>query len=394
MASETKPEDKDVKSDSVSKIAAPWEASSHALYLHHSDQPRAVLVAQPLMEDNFSKWMQSMSDALKIKNKIGFVLASMSKQISKSVKNCKTSREVWLDLQERFLQTNTVQLFNIENAFHDCTQGSYSVTTFYTKLKSLWDDRDVLCNVAPCGCGLDEFIKNQKTMKFLMGLNENFSILRGTIVAIDQLPTGCKAYSMALRHEKQLEAAGGGKTAAPQEGAVFAVKKTTHEDDPEKQEHRCGKCGKKHLTSKCRQHMQCTYCDRIGLTVDYCNKKKADLEKQSKGSINSLRHVKTIRSDNGAEFKMPSYYTSKGYKVFDIEEERIFVSRDVLFHEDVFPFKPSTSSYDPKLSASSSGSRVSTTSPQPSQSSAALHPDSAETHSPQELELNPIYDTE
>ncbi|KAL6204747.1 hypothetical protein ACLB2K_022014 [Fragaria x ananassa] len=233
-----------------------------------------------------------MSDALKIKNKIGFVLgtqikptlneeenlqwercdtlvktwlvASMSKQISKSVKNCKTSREVWLDLQERFLQTNTVQLFNIKNALHDCTQGSDSVTTFYTKLKRLWDDRDVLCNVASCGCGLDEFIKNQKTMKFLMGLNENFSILRGTIVAIDPRPTVNKAYSMALRHEKQLEAAGGGKAAAPQEGVVFAVKKTTQEDEPEKQEHRCGH------------------------TVDYCNKKKADLERQSKGSINSL----------------------------------------------------------------------------------------------------------
>ena len=79
MVGGTKPEDKDAKSDSVSKTAAPWEASSHALYLHHSDQPGAVLLAQPLMEDNFSKWMQSMSDALKIKNKIGFVLGTQIK---------------------------------------------------------------------------------------------------------------------------------------------------------------------------------------------------------------------------------------------------------------------------------------------------------------------------
>ncbi|KAL6218634.1 hypothetical protein ACLB2K_011844 [Fragaria x ananassa] len=252
MAGGTKAEDKDIKSDSVSKTAEPWEASSHTLYLHHLDQPGAVLVAQPLMEDNFSEWMQSMSDALKIKNKIGFVLgtqikptlneeeklqwercdtlvktwlvASMLKHISKSVKNCKTSRAVWLDLQERLLQTNTI----------------------------LWDDRDMLCNVTPCGCGLDEFIKNQKTMKFLMGLNDNFSILRGTIVAIDPLPTVNKAYFMALRHEKQLEVAGGGKAATPQEGVVFAVKETTQEDEPEKQEHRYCKCGKKHLTSKYR----------------------------------------------------------------------------------------------------------------------------------------------
>ena len=93
----------------------------------------------------------------------------MSVSISKSVVHCRSARAVWLELQERFMQTNTVQLFNIENAIHKCEQGADSVTTYFTKLKALWDERDALCDL---GCEergkVREYINNQKTMKFLM----------------------------------------------------------------------------------------------------------------------------------------------------------------------------------------------------------------------------------
>ncbi|KAL6176577.1 hypothetical protein ACLB2K_053210 [Fragaria x ananassa] len=192
-------EKKDVKSNtSDSNAWNPWENTNHALHLHHSDQPGAVLVTQALMEDNFTNWSQSMSDALKIKNKLGFVLetqikpsineeelqqwercdtlvkiwlvTAMSKLIASSVRHCKTIRDVWVELSER--------------------------------LKALWYDRDALCNLSPCNCALTEYMQNQKTMKFLMGLNDSYDILRSNIVAIDPLPTVNKAYSMALQHEK------------------------------------------------------------------------------------------------------------------------------------------------------------------------------------------------
>ena len=79
MAGDAATDAKDTKSNSSSTTTAPWENFNHALYLHHSDQPAAVLVTQPLMEDNFSEWTQSMSMALKIKNKIGFVLGTQVK---------------------------------------------------------------------------------------------------------------------------------------------------------------------------------------------------------------------------------------------------------------------------------------------------------------------------
>ena len=167
-------------STSSMRIPEPWENPNHPLFLHHSDQPGMVLVSQSLVEDNYIEWAQSMSMALTIKNKSGFIngsikkpthsveeqqqwercntlvktwlMASMSKQISGSVFHCKTARDMWLELQERFSQTNMVQLFHIENAIHECEQGTSSVTTFFTKLKSLWDEKDVLCEIPPCSC--------------------------------------------------------------------------------------------------------------------------------------------------------------------------------------------------------------------------------------------------
>jgi hypothetical protein len=161
------------KSSNSFKTSEPWENSNHPLFLHHSDQPSVVLVSQSLMEDNYTTWVQSMSMALTIKNKKGFVdgtlkrpthnpdeqqqwdrcdilvktwlLGVISKDISGSVIHCKDTRGIWLELKERFSQTNTVSLFYIENAIHDCEQSTNSVTSFFTKLKSLWDEKDALC---------------------------------------------------------------------------------------------------------------------------------------------------------------------------------------------------------------------------------------------------------
>lgn len=244
------------KTSTTLKMPEPWENSNHPLFIHHSYQRGAILVAQPLVEDNYTTWAQSMSMALMIKNKKGFIdgtiqrstqrveeqlqwdrcntlvktwlLGSMSKEISSSVIHYKTARGMWQELQERFSHTNTVQLFHIENAIHDCEQGTSSVTSFFTKLKSLWDEKDVLCEITPCICEASKEIKaymdTQKTMKFLMGLNDNYATIRSSVVNMEPFPTVNKADSMALHHEKQAEMSSGKALAQP-EAATFAVKR-------------------------------------------------------------------------------------------------------------------------------------------------------------------------
>ncbi|CAN6675761.1 unnamed protein product [Malus baccata var. baccata] len=290
-----------------------WENPNHPLFLHHSDQPGAILVPQSLVEDNYGTWVQSMTMALTFKNKLGFVdgtvkkpheeqfeelqqwnrcnnlvkmwlLGSMSKEISGSVIHCKDARHMWLDLQERFSHVNIVQLFHIENEIHDCVQGTMTVSTYSTKLKSLWDERDALCSIPTCGCDtkkeITSYIETQKTMKFLMGLNEFYSTVRSNTLLLEPLPTTNKAYSLVLRHERQVEVSSGRSTAQP-EAAVFAVKGGSRESKTEDGGLRCDKCNKtNHITKNYRAHIKCTLCGWKGHSYEYCSKRKAAIDSE------------------------------------------------------------------------------------------------------------------
>ncbi|XP_068332885.1 uncharacterized protein [Pyrus communis] len=165
-----------------------------------------------------------------------WLLGSMSKEISGSVINCKDARQMWLDLQERFSHVNIVQLFHIENKIHDCVQGTMTMSSYFTKLKSLWDEQDVLCSIPTCNCETKKeiafYVETQKTMKFLMGLNNSYATVRGNTLLLEPLPTVNKAYSLVLRHERQVEVSNR-KGAAHPEAAVFAGKSTSQEAESE-----------------------------------------------------------------------------------------------------------------------------------------------------------------
>ncbi|XP_062014076.1 uncharacterized protein LOC133730515 [Rosa rugosa] len=201
----------------------------------------------------------------------------MSKEISSSVIHCKEARDMWTEIQERFSHTNTVQLFNIENAIHDCEQGANSVTAFFTKLKSLWDEKDALCTFPPCQCEaaakVKAYLETQKTMKFLMGLGESYATIRSNVIGMDPLPNVNKAYAMALRNEKQAEVSNGKTIAPPPEASTH---RATNSTEGEK---KCEKCNMtNHSTKNCRAHLKCIYCNGKGHTYEYCRRRKNAME--------------------------------------------------------------------------------------------------------------------
>ena len=49
------------------------EDISNPLFLHHAESPRALLVSEPLIGENYHAWVCSMKKALVAKNKFGFV---------------------------------------------------------------------------------------------------------------------------------------------------------------------------------------------------------------------------------------------------------------------------------------------------------------------------------
>ena len=106
---------------------------NYPLFLHHGENPRAILVSQPLVSEIYPGWAKSMQIALSAKNKLGFIdgtptltltmakspllvqawtrcnnmvvswiLNSVSPKILASVVYRDTTLEVWEDVKERF----------------------------------------------------------------------------------------------------------------------------------------------------------------------------------------------------------------------------------------------------------------------------------------------------
>ncbi|KAM5550166.1 hypothetical protein ABKV19_001222 [Rosa sericea] len=265
----------------TSKNAAPWENSNHPLFLHHSDQPGAMLVAQALVEDNYTTWEQSMLMALTIKNKKGFVDGTLAKPTHNPSEQlqwerCNTLVKTWL---------LGAMSKDISNSVIHCK------------------DARSICDAAP---EVKSFIEAQKTMKFLMGLNEGFAQIRSNIISLDPLPTLNKAYAMVLRQEKQVEATAG-KSGSMTKASAFAVKRPEKFEKQEKsaqsfsrdsqfmggENKYCEKCNMtNHYTRNCRAHLKCTYCDGNGHTYNYCRRRKRMM---GEGSSNSkANHVGTM----------------------------------------------------------------------------------------------------
>lgn len=157
-------------------------------YLHPSDYPRQLHVNDVLSDKNYADWVQEMENFLFAKNKIGFVdgtikkpektaenymawmrcdamikgwlTTAMEKEIRSSVKYANTSAEIWTDLQERFGKESAPRAYELKNQIAATHQDGSSVSAYYTKLRSLWDEiQSVLptphctCNKCTCGVG-------------------------------------------------------------------------------------------------------------------------------------------------------------------------------------------------------------------------------------------------
>src|SRR4051812_38556465 len=83
-----------------------------------------------------------------------------------------------------------------------------SVGSYFTKLKGLWDEWDIIYPILPCHYEDRKeelsYRETQKTIKFLMGLTDSFEAMREQILAMDPLPKVNKVYSLVLRHEQQV----------------------------------------------------------------------------------------------------------------------------------------------------------------------------------------------
>lgn len=80
-----------------------------------------------------------------------------------------------------------------------------SVSTYFIRLKALWDELANYKPVPACSCGathmLDSYVQQEKILQFLMVLNESFSSARAQILPMEHLPSLNKLFSLVLQEE-------------------------------------------------------------------------------------------------------------------------------------------------------------------------------------------------
>jgi hypothetical protein len=131
---------------------------------------------------------------------LSWILNSITPDLADSVIYSTTAQEVWEDFRDRFSQSNTPRIFQIERDVTCLSQAQMTVAAYYTKLKGLWDELGSY-NGTVCSCGADH--KRRQLMQFLMGLNESYKAIRGQILLMNPLPDVRQAYSSIVQEEKQ-----------------------------------------------------------------------------------------------------------------------------------------------------------------------------------------------
>ncbi|KAF5458803.1 hypothetical protein F2P56_022805 [Juglans regia] len=192
---------------------------SNPFRLDHGDNPALTLVYDPLTSDNLKTWSRAMRRVLRTKNKLGFITGlilkltapsdpllklweccndmlvswlqnSISSSIQSSVIFVDNATEIWMDLQDRFSQQNGPRIYQLKKALYGLLQDHDTVSIYYGKLKTLWDELLVYDPLPICNYGSMKNLLDQGDciLQFLMGLHDSYSQARDQIMLLDPLP--------------------------------------------------------------------------------------------------------------------------------------------------------------------------------------------------------------
>ncbi|XP_016647144.1 PREDICTED: uncharacterized protein LOC107880362 [Prunus mume] len=266
-----------------SNTTKPTDTSSDPLSLHNSDTPGLSLVNFKLEGHNYGQWSRSMHLSLSAKNKLGFVdgsvktpssddskfplwqrcndmvlswiLHSLHSDIASSVLYAKTAAAVWTDLRDRFSQSNDSRIYQIRQEIVECRQGQQTISIYYTKLKALWDELASYQEPFFCDCegmkNLAEREEKERVMQFLMGLNDTYSTVRGSILMMNPLPDTRKVHGLVLQHERQVEVTSRNDSLITPHAMQISRSSVAGSSQP-------------------RKSLKCTYCDGDGHTKERC----------------------------------------------------------------------------------------------------------------------------
>nr|GME09251.1 Retrovirus-related Pol polyprotein from transposon TNT 1-94 [Ipomoea batatas] len=367
-------------------------------YLHSSDGTGITLVGNILTGiENYNPWARAVTMPLKGRNKFCFVdgslpmpdsthpdharwnrvnhmvmswlLNSIHSSLAHIVLYAPDATSVWTDLKDRFFTSNGPRIYDIEKRIATSYQNDASIADYHNQLSALWDELNMLDPPPKCSCAARHTyiaqIECRRLMQFLMGLRETFAQLRSQLLLNENLPTVKNAYNLLLQDESQrLQSSNGGHST---EHSALQTKNTLHPQFVAAAN--LSSASNVHTSSSTsrsnnnRSRTKCAHCRIPGHTQQFCYKlhgyppghkfyKKGNPNSQpmvtpstsSEISSDSIQHLLRLLR----EVKEPkaNLVGQKAYRLYDLDSQKILVSRDVIFYETIFPFKNDSTSSD------------------------------------------------
>ncbi|GJZ87017.1 putative RNA-directed DNA polymerase [Tanacetum coccineum] len=196
----------------MEKVLAVGSHTTHLI--HPSDYPKQLYVNEVLTDNNFADWSQEMTNFLFAKNKIEFVDGTIKKpeKTSKDYMSWMRVDAMIKDLNKRFGKESTPRAYKLKQKIASTRQGGASVSTYFTQLRSIWDEAQSIylfprcsCNKCVCDVGkkINEHLEKECLYEFLMGLDAEFTVIRTQILATKPVPSLGTAYHMVSEDERQ-----------------------------------------------------------------------------------------------------------------------------------------------------------------------------------------------
>ncbi|XP_075096445.1 uncharacterized protein LOC142174533 [Nicotiana tabacum] len=187
--------------------------TSSPLYMHPLESAGSMLVPLALDGTRYRSWRRGVLRALSVKNKVGFITWKCQKPVIGHATFDHWERCDDMELEERYDQTNSAKLYQLQKEISDLSQGTLDITGYYTKMKKLWEELNTLNAHAQCSCqctcggkaNMHKTEQDRRLIQFLMGLNKVYTAVRGSILMMNPLPSIAQAFSFLIQEEKQRE---------------------------------------------------------------------------------------------------------------------------------------------------------------------------------------------
>ncbi|KAH0723380.1 hypothetical protein KY289_006424 [Solanum tuberosum] len=208
-------------------------------YLHPSKNAGSTLLPAIFDRTGYRSWRRVVLRALSVKSKTSFsngkivkpastdptfahwercddmvtswILNSLSPDLRDGLQYVNNAKELWEELEDPYDQTNGCKLYQIQKKINDLVQRNLDITGYYTKMKKLWEEINIIDIASQCSCvctcgGKTKMYKveqDRRLKHFLMGLNEVYTVVRGNILMMVVLHTMAQVFAILCQEERQ-----------------------------------------------------------------------------------------------------------------------------------------------------------------------------------------------